>query len=338
MTTTRNSSIEVLRLLAIFGIVVMHVNGPLLSTALGINSIWIQIENSIFNCGVSVFVLISGYFGIKRTSRKILILELSALVYSLAGSFLTFIVCGGGYSQLIKAFLPFSTNEFWFFTCYLLILLFAPYLNEFVVSSSQRQFEKLLSALCLLFVLLPTVLYFHPLESGKNVLNLVFVYLLGGYLRRFKVEDRVSDGLLSLIFISSFIAIFLLDSILSSLTGSIHIPFARDCSAFVLLEAVSIFLIFKKHHFCSGLINNVSGHVFAVYLFEGAFRTCLVPMLVNVEPFYSLPIWSLISIFIALATVTACILIDLPVNWLIKKVLSRCRRVNSLCNRILEKI
>lgn len=168
--------------------------------------------------------------------------------------------------------------------------MFSPYLNEFVDSSSQRQFEKLLSALCLLFVLLPTVLYFHPLESGKNVLNLVFVYLLGGYLRRFKVEDRVPDGLLSLIFISSFIVIFLLDSILSSLTGSIHIPFARDCSAFVLLEAVSIFLIFKKHHFCSGLINNVSGHVFAVYLFEGAFRTCLVPMLVGVEPFYSLPI------------------------------------------------
>jgi peptidoglycan/LPS O-acetylase OafA/YrhL len=31
MATTRNSSIEALRLLAIFGIVIMHVNGPLLS-------------------------------------------------------------------------------------------------------------------------------------------------------------------------------------------------------------------------------------------------------------------------------------------------------------------
>lgn len=107
MSTTRNSSIEVLRLLAIFGIVVMHVNGPLLSTAFGSNSIWIQIENSFFNCGVSVFVLISGYFGIKRTSRKILILELSALVYSLAGSFLTFIVCGGGIPSSLKRFFHF---------------------------------------------------------------------------------------------------------------------------------------------------------------------------------------------------------------------------------------
>ena len=111
MATTRNSSIELLRLLAIFGIVVMHINGPLLGSAFGLNSIWIQLENSIFNCGVSVFVLISGYFGIRRTSFKILLLELSALLYSLAGSLLVLFVSGGGIPQLIKALLPFSTNE-----------------------------------------------------------------------------------------------------------------------------------------------------------------------------------------------------------------------------------
>ena len=38
MATTRDSGIEALRLLAAFGIVVMHVNGPLLSTAFGLNS------------------------------------------------------------------------------------------------------------------------------------------------------------------------------------------------------------------------------------------------------------------------------------------------------------
>ena len=102
MATTRNSSIEMLRLFAIFGIVIMHVNGPLLSDAFGINSIWIQIENSIFNCGVSVFVLISGYFGIRRSSFKILLLELSALFYSLVASLLTLFVSGGGIRSSLK--------------------------------------------------------------------------------------------------------------------------------------------------------------------------------------------------------------------------------------------
>lgn len=234
--------------------------------------------------------------------------------------------------------LPFSTNEFWFFTSYLLILLFSPYLNEFIDSASQRQFKKVLTALCLVFVLLPSVLYFHPLSSGKNVLNLVFVYLLGGYLRRFNIEDKMSNTHLYVILLGSFISIFTLDSVVSGLTGRIHIPFARDCSIFVLLEAVSIFLIFKKRYFCSGFINTVSGHVFAVNLFEGAFRTYLMPALVHVELYYSPTIWPLISIQIALLTVAACILIDLPVNWLIKKALGRCPQINSLCDRVLEYI
>lgn len=219
-----------------------------------------------------------------------------------------------------------------------MILLFSPYLNEFVDSSPKQQFKKLLTALCLILILLPTVFYFHSLGSGKNILNLIFVYLLGGYLRRFKVEDRVSDVHLNVFFFSSSLAIFISDSILSCITGSIHIPFARDCSIFVLLEAVSIFLIFKKRYYCSGSINTISGHVLAVYLFEGAFRTYLMPALVNVKLYYSLAIWPLISILIALLTVAACILIDLPVNWLIKKVLSRCRLINSLCDRVLEYI
>ena len=102
MATTRNSRIELLRLFAIFGIVIMHVNGPLLSDASGINSIWIQIENSIFNCGVSVFILISGYFGIRRTSFKILLLDLSALFYSLLASLLALFVSGGGIRSSLK--------------------------------------------------------------------------------------------------------------------------------------------------------------------------------------------------------------------------------------------
>ena len=234
--------------------------------------------------------------------------------------------------------LPFSTNEFWFFTCYLLIMLFAQYLNEFVERSTKQQFHKILAALCLLFVLLPTVLYFHPLESGKNVLNLVFVYLLGGYLRRFRVEEKLSDSYLSIVFVGSFLGILIFDLILSGITGSIHIPFARDCSVLVILEAVSIFLLFNKRHYHSRLINKISGHVFAVYLFEGAFRTCLLPLLINVEAYYSSALWPVVSILISLVTVAACILIDLPVNWLIKELLNRCSFLTSLCDRVLEKI
>ena len=68
----------------------------MLNGSFGTNALWVQVENSLFNCGVSVFVLISGYFGVKRTSFKLLFLEFSAVFYSFVGASLSFILCGGG--------------------------------------------------------------------------------------------------------------------------------------------------------------------------------------------------------------------------------------------------
>ena len=65
MQRERNSSIEILRILAMLGIVIMHTNGTVMEHSVGWNQIWTQIENGIFNAGVSIFVLISGYFGIR---------------------------------------------------------------------------------------------------------------------------------------------------------------------------------------------------------------------------------------------------------------------------------
>ena len=49
MKRERNSSIELLRVLAIFGIVVMHTNAAVMKDCYGINQIWTQIENGVFN-------------------------------------------------------------------------------------------------------------------------------------------------------------------------------------------------------------------------------------------------------------------------------------------------
>ncbi len=48
----------------------MHINGENLKTCVGINMVWSQLENALFQTGVSIFVIISGYFQIKTTFRK----------------------------------------------------------------------------------------------------------------------------------------------------------------------------------------------------------------------------------------------------------------------------
>ena len=66
----RKSGIELLRILCMFGIVYMHTFGSMLETVHGGNMALAVFENALFNCGVSCFVLISGYFGIKKKTYK----------------------------------------------------------------------------------------------------------------------------------------------------------------------------------------------------------------------------------------------------------------------------
>ena len=118
MQRERNSSIEILRILAMLGIVIMHTNGTVMEHSVG----W-------------------------------------KLGYCFNGESLL---------QIVKAFIPVSTNRYWFITCYILLMLFAPYLNSAIDLMNQKQFTQLLMSMILVFVVAPTVLYYSVL--GERML------------------------------------------------------------------------------------------------------------------------------------------------------------------------
>lgn len=167
MQKERNSSIEILRILAMLGIVIMHTNGSVMEHSVGWNQIWTQIENGIFNAGVSVFVLISGYFGIRRGKKKLIDLEISVIFYAIASAIIGYLLNGESLLQILKAFIPLSTNCYWFMTCYILLMLFAPYLNYAIDSMNKKQFTQLLISMTLVFVVAPTVLYYSVLGGAR---------------------------------------------------------------------------------------------------------------------------------------------------------------------------
>ena len=82
----RKSGIELLRILCMFGIVYMHTFGSMLETVYGGNMALAVFENALFNCGVSCFVLISGYFGIKKNTRRLIKLDLTVIFFSLTAT------------------------------------------------------------------------------------------------------------------------------------------------------------------------------------------------------------------------------------------------------------
>ena len=138
------------------------------------------------------------------------------------------------------------------------------------------------------------------------------LYLLGGFINRYNIVKLISKKILYIVFILTFSFIFIVDTILSYVTGGvgIHIPLARDCSVFLLIEAVTIFLLFLKFNFTSTKINKFAKYTLSVYLFESCVRMIAVKYIFDYFVFSKYWFWFLVNILISLIIVVICVLFD----------------------------
>lgn len=70
MAATRHSGLECLRIISIILIVSMHILGNTFHTSNLLNKEFILFVNTLGNTGVTLFILISGYFGIRFNTHK----------------------------------------------------------------------------------------------------------------------------------------------------------------------------------------------------------------------------------------------------------------------------
>lgn len=70
MAATRHSGLECLRIISIILIVSMHILGNTFHTSNWLNKEFILFINTLGNTGVTLFILISGYFGIRFNTHK----------------------------------------------------------------------------------------------------------------------------------------------------------------------------------------------------------------------------------------------------------------------------
>lgn len=156
--TKRNSSIELLRIISMIGVVILHYNNASMGGALGMvldgspNQYYLYLIESLFVCAVNVFVMISAYFLACNQNRKLIkILELfvQVIVFNLA--FYVFGVLRGHkvftVSSLISSLLPAN----YFLILYSVLYIISPYLNLIIKQLNKEQFKRLLIILMLIF-------------------------------------------------------------------------------------------------------------------------------------------------------------------------------------------
>lgn len=79
---------------------------------------------------------------------------------------------------------------------------------------------------------------------------MLLLYFLGSYIRKYSLDERFDKKSLLKILIATTALNVLLNSLISIATGGKpHIPFARDCSVFIVIEATVLMMFFMKVEF-----------------------------------------------------------------------------------------
>lgn len=231
---------------------------------------WVaHLVNSVGNIGVTCFILISGYFGIRfkadRFVQLIMLTTFYAVIVQIVNSDFH---CD---FSLVKSALVVPLYNNWFITCYLLLMLFAPFLNTFCEGMDRKVFRSLLILGFVVFCILPTAFntpYYTVIYGGGKCLTyVVFIYFVGRYIRKYYDGD-ISWRKAMMCFLVSQI---LINVINLSLEQVIHKPchiWSMDCSPLILASAISVFFMCKSMKFQSSPINWVSSSVLAVFLLD----------------------------------------------------------------------
>lgn len=139
---------------------------------------------------------------------------------------LLFVIFGGAWNikENIKALLPLVTTQYWFFSMYFGMMLFAPIMNEFVNKTELKKVIVILLSLVSTFTILSIVNgNVFELKGGYSVLWFIVLYMCGATLNKIqsvyefdlcKVK-RLTCGMLFCTWVSKL----LLDYISLRLTG-----------------------------------------------------------------------------------------------------------------------
>lgn len=125
----RLTNFEFLRIISMLLIVAGHsiTHGGFTEIPLTVNGMIAIVMTQGARIGVDIFVLLSGYFSVKKavSKKKIEELYLQIWTYSvlITGGMIVFGIIPIGVKTVISMLLPISTSQYWFATCYMLLVL-----------------------------------------------------------------------------------------------------------------------------------------------------------------------------------------------------------------------
>ena len=284
----RESGIELLRIILMLQVIFLHVctKGQYSSFGRGHLGEWHELFYwciwLMCRCPVYLYFLISGYFSItsNRTlgdiKGKALRIYMAMLFYSILLPLIGWIF--GWWEMTWKTvmmmFFPNITRVWYFMTLYLIVLFLSPYLNKCLTKISKKEYGMLVGFLMILLSILPMLTRFEPFASvvnleqivstdgGKSLYGVIFMYILGGYIRLYvKTHEKAK-----LRYLAAFIGLLCINVTLRYVVPGYKSTVGTFDNCFIILQGISLFLFFRDLHFKSVIVNQIAALNLGVYM------------------------------------------------------------------------
>ena len=164
--------------------------------------------------GVNLFVLITGYFGIKErfNLKKILKIECETLFASyllyIVSTILVFVNAVQIdeielFKQGIRCAFPTIFGSYWYSAAFIILCFLKPFLNKLINALDQTQLRGFIIVLLIIWCVIPTLtLQINSGYGWNNYLWMPIPYIIGGYIRQYQESFAIQKNKLICIIIA----------------------------------------------------------------------------------------------------------------------------------------
>ena len=364
---TRDTNMELLRIVAMFMVIIQHCIGrglllgnPHISIS---NLVLIRILDSLAQVANASFIFITGYYMINKkfNLKRILNLWGKTILYSL----IIFIICSilGMQTDILKSIFPVTFGDYWFISAYVALYFLLPILNILLNKLTHKQFKYFLITLIVMFGVIRVISNPGGIFTG-NIFPVVMFYLIGAYIRKYvQVKPKgwyfTKYFLLTIIFVLTYIIV----EIIQKTTTNSYIytrlyyvldGLRKDECIILVAMAICFFMKFKTINIKSTLLNKLIGFVspsiFSIYIIHESL-TLRDYIWQNAGLMNYANSWMMIPyiLFVVLVVFLICLLIDLLrrgtytllkkisfVNKLVLKTNEKIDKINTKINCIFK--